>query len=301
MSLSSSATLVRELEDQIQKFWSPVFVPELKETAILPNLINTTFSADLQAQGDTVKVSMIEDAEGSRQKIDASGNHTTIHSEKLKTQQVNVVADQIFSASFELDSLVDLQTQIGSPSGQSRIREALLKGVELQMNDFIYSLVAPSTSNPDHEIDSVSDFNFSQLMAVRGLAAKAKWPASERYLLLDPQYYNDFLTDTKNSSSDFVGGDLPLIGGQRPVSRSGFMILEDNSDAMRRLSPTSGFDNGLAFHRDWCYMVAQMNPTFKLVDLAPNKQRGYLLVVDMVGGARLGLQGNVKHIKIYNS
>lgn len=296
-----AATNVRELEDQIQKFWSPVFVPELKENAILPNLINTTYSADLQAYGDTVKVSMVENALGSTKTIDANGNHTIIDSEKLKTQQVSIVADKIFSASFELDSLIDLQNQISSPAGRSRIREALLKGIELQMNEYIYSLVSPSLSAPDHSKSGVSDFNFAELMDIRGLAAKAKWPMMDRYLLLDPQYYNDFLTDTKNSSSDFVGGDLPLIGGQRPIVRSGFMILEDNSDAMRAISPTGAYDNAIAFHRDWCYMVAQMNPTFKLSDLHPNKTRGYLLTVDMVGGAKLGIQGNLKHAVVYNA
>jgi hypothetical protein len=296
-----AATNVRELEDQIQKFWSPVFVPELKENAILPNLINTTYSADLQAYGDTVKVSMVENAVGSTKTIDVSGNHTIIDSEKLKTQQVSIVADKIFSASFELDSLIDLQNQLGSPAGQSRIREALLKGIELQMNEYIYSLVQPSLSAPDHSKNSVSDFNFAELMDIRGIAAKAKWPSMDRFLLLDPQYYNDFLTDTKNSSADFVGGDLPLIGGQRPIVRSGFMILEDNSDAMRAISPTGAYDNALAFHRDWCYMVAQMNPTFKLSDLHSNKTRGFLLTVDMVGGAKLGIQGNLKHAVVYNA
>jgi hypothetical protein len=298
-----SATLVRELEDQIQKFWSPLFVPELKETAILPNLINTTYTSDLKAQGDTVYVSMVEAAEGERKTIDSSGAHTVISSEKLKTQRVGVVADQIFSASFELDSLIDLQSQIGSASGQSAIRNALLKGVELQVNKYLYSLVAPSASAPDHVLSGVADFNFTQLQTVRKLASQAKWGKDKPwYLLLDPSYHNDFSADTKNTSSDFVGGDLPLIGGMRPFSRSGFLISEDNSDAMAQLSAAGATEDfGLAFHPDFLYMVAQMNPTFKLSDLHSNKQRGYLLTVDMVGGAKLGIQGALKHIKIYNT
>lgn len=296
-----SATTVRELEEQIQEYWSPLFVPELKENALLPNLINTEFDSTLQNQGDTAYVSMIENAKGSRQQIKADGSHTVIQSEKLKTQRVGIKADQIFSGSFELDSLIDLQTQLNSPDGQSKIRQALLKGVELQINDYIYSLVSPSTTNPDHVRNGISDYNFAELMTDRGLAAKAKWPAGDRYMLLDPEYYNDFLTDSKNTSMDFVGNDLPLIGGQRPIQRSGFQIFEDNSDAMRQLSPGGNFSNGLIFHKDWIYMVAQMQPTFKLSDLHSNKQRGYLLTVDMVGGAKLGIQGNLKHIKVYNT
>jgi hypothetical protein len=296
-----SATLVRELEDQIQKFWSPLFVPELKENAVLPNLINTTFSGDLQSYGDTVKVSMINNANGTRQQIKNDGSHTSIISEKLKTQQVGIVADQIFSASFELDSLTDLQSQIGSPAGQSRIREALLKGVELQINEYIYSLVAPIGSGPNQVRNGIAAYDFNQLMTDRGIAAKRKWAQGDRYILLDPEFYGDFISAEKNSSADYVGSDLPLIGGQRPISRAGFLVLEDNSDAMRQLSPTGAFKNGLAFHRDWCYMVAQAMPTFKLSDLHGNKNRGYLLTVDMVGGAKLGLEGDKKHIQIYNT
>lgn len=293
-----SATIVKEVEDQIQKFWAPLFVPELKESAILPNLINTEYSSNLQAHGDTVYVSMVEAAEGSRKQIQANGSHTVIDSEKLKTQRVGIVADQIFSASFELDSLIDIQSQLGNPSGQSAIRNALLKGIELQINKYLYSLVSPSTSAPDHEIGSVTDFNFTQLQAVRKLASQAKWDRMKPwYLLLDPSYMNDFLSDQKNTSGDFVGQDLPLVGGQRPYSRSGFQILEDNSDAMAQISAGTE-DMALAFHPDFLYMVAQSQPTFKLSDLHSNKQRGYLLTVDMIGGAKLGLQGNVKHIVV---
>jgi hypothetical protein len=71
---------------------------------------------------------------------------------------------------------------------------------------------------------------------------------------------------------------------------------------MHQLSAGSATEDfALAFHPDFMYMVAQMQPTFKLSDLHSNKQRGYLLTVDMVGGAKLGLQGNLKHIVAYNS
>jgi hypothetical protein len=299
-----SATILNDVNAQIQKFWAPMFVSELKESALIPNLVNTTYSSDIKALGNAATVSMIEAATGSTKTIDSSGGHTVIDSEKLVSQNVQVVADKIFSASFELDSLIDLQSQLGSPDGQSKIRAALLKGIELQINDFVYSLAVPSTSAPDHDISSISDFNFAQLQAVRALASKAKWSRAEGpwNLLLNPDYMNDFMNDQKNSSSDYVGSDLPLVGGQRPYFRSGFQILEDNSDAMSRLSPTSvSTDLGLAFHKDFLYLVMQTMPTFKLSDLHANKQRGYLLTCDLVGGAKLGIQGNKKVIKIYNA
>lgn len=298
-----SATIITELNDQIGKIWSPLFVPELKESAVLPSLVSADYQGAITQANDTVYVSMIENATGERLPISSDGSHTVINSEKLATQRVGIVADQVFSASFELDSLIDLQTQLASPDGQSKIRMALMAGIEAQMNAYLYSLVSPSTSSPDHSIASVTDFNFAQLMAVRGLASVAKWSKSQPwYLLLDPSYYNDFLTDQKNVGAEYVGTDLPLIGGQRPISRSGFNIVEDNSAGMAGLGAATGSsDLALAFQKDFMYMVMQKAPTFKLSDLHSNKQRGYLLTVDLVGGAKLGLQGNKKHIVVYNS
>jgi hypothetical protein len=297
-----STTYIKELEQQIQKFWSPILVPELKESAVLPTLVSKDYQGEIKQGGDTVYVSMVESALGATKTIDNTGNHTVISTEKLQTQRIGIVADKIFEASFELDNLIDLQSQLGNPQGQSAIRAALMKGIELQMNDYLYSLVAPSSGTPDHLVSGVSDYNLAAHLANRTLASKAKWAMNKPwYALLDPDYYANFLTETKNTSMDFVGNDLPLIGGQRPHSRAGFQILEDNSDAMRRLSPTGVFKNALIFHPDFMYMVMQQQASFKLSDLHSNKQRGYLLTVEIIGGAKLGIQGNVKHIVNYNA
>jgi hypothetical protein len=45
--------------------------------------------------------------------------------------------------------------------------------------------------------------------------------------------------------------------------------------------------------------VMQTEPTFKISDLHSQKKRGYLISVDLVFGAGLGVEGSVKHI--YNT
>jgi len=296
-----SATLVNELSDQVQEFWAPMMVDELKEQAILPTLVSKDYEGSIKQGGDTVYISMVEAAEGSIKTIGV--DHQSYSSEKLVTQRKSVVANKIIEASFELDSLIDLQTQLGSPEGKSKIRAALNKGLELQLNKYLYSIVSPSTSAPDHSIASVSDFNASQVLAARLRASQAKW-ASENgwWLLLDPSYYNDFLSAATLVSSDYVGSDLPTIGGKKPFNRFGFNILEDNSTAMNQLSPTlAAADYALAFQPDFMYLVMQQEPTVKISDLHANKQRGYLLTAELVVGAGLGIEGAVKHQVIYNS
>lgn len=278
-----------------------MMVDELKESAILPTLVSKEYDGEIRQGGDTVYVSMVEAADGSIKTIGV--DHQNYSSEKLKTQRIGIVADKIIEATFELDSLIDLQTQLGSPEGKSKIRSALNKGLELQLNKYLYGLVSPSTSAPDHLISGVTDFNASQVLANRLLASQAKWAAEGGWwMLLDPSYYNDFLSAATLVSSDYVGSDLPTIGGKKPFNRFGFNILEDNSAAMNQLSPTAASaDYGLAFHPDFMYLVHQMQPTIKISDLHANKQRGYLISAELVVGAKLGIQGNVKHIVTYNS
>lgn len=296
-----SATLVAELADQAQKFWAPMMVDEMKESAILPTLVSRDYFGEIKQGGDTVYISMVEAADGSIKTIGV--DHQNYTSEKLKTQRVGIQANKIIEATFELDSLIDLQTQLGSPEGQSKIRSAMNKALELQLNSYLYSLVSPSLSAPDHSISGVTDFNASQVLANRLLAAQAKWASDAGWwLLLDPSYMNDFLSATTLVSSDYVGSDLPVIGGKKPYNRFGFNIMEDNSAAMSQLSPTAAAaDYALAFCPDFMYLVMQQVPTIKISDLHANKQRGYLLTAELVVGAGLSPQGSKKHIVTYNS
>lgn len=293
--MANVPTILNDVANQVEKFWSPIFVDELKESAVLPSLVSSEYEGEIKQGGDTVYVSMIQNAAGRRQPIAADGSHRTIEAEKMATQRVAIAADQIFTASFEFDSLIDLQTQLAAPSGKSKIREALLSGVEKQINDYLYSLIAPSTTGPDHLINSVSNFDFSQLMNVRKLASKAQWMKNDWFMLLDPDYMNNFLTDQKNVSADYAN-DLPLVGGQKQLVRSGFSILEDNSAGMATQSTAGGA--AIAFHKTFMYLVHQTAPTFKISDLHSGYKRGYLMTVDLVGGAKLGLQGAKKHIKV---
>lgn len=296
-----SATLVSELSDQVQKFWAPMMVDELKEQAILPSLVSKDYQGEIKNGGDTVYVSMVEAANGAIKTIGV--DHQSYSSEKLNSQRKAIVADTIIEATFELDSLIDLQTQLGSPEGKSKIRAALNKGMELKLNEFLYRKVSPSTSAPDHSIASVTDFNAARILLNRQLAAQAKWAADNGWwCLLDPSYYNDFLSAATLVSSDYVGSDLPTIGGKKPFQRFGFNIVEDNSEAMKYLSPTlATSDLGLMFQPDFMYLVMQQEPTIKISDLHANKQRGYLLSAEIIVGASLGIEGSVKHIVNYNA
>lgn len=290
-----SMTLVTDLENQVQKFWAPLVQDQLKEDTLLPSLVNKEYEGVIKRGGDTAYVSMINRPTAERKTKGAGAE--SFNSQQLETSRVAIVADQRISAAFEIEDLVDLQSQLSQDN--PKMRQVLFESLEIKLNDYLYSLVAPSTSAPDHTITSVTDFNATQLLAVRKLASQAKWSKNPGwYLLLDPSYTTDVLNAQTLTSSDYVP-DAPVVGGQMARQRFGFNVLEDNSAGLVALG-TSGADAGLAFHPDFMYLVMG-EPQVKISDLHSQKKFGYLLSVDMWVGAKLGLEGALKHISIINT
>jgi hypothetical protein len=280
-----SATDVNVVSNQIEKIWSPLFMKELRENMLLGALVNRAYEGSISGNGaDTVYVSQLNAPQGQLKTVGTDADY--FDSESMSLSRIAVQANKRAVASFEIADLVDLQSQLGAQD--SEIREALMYSVSKQINDYLFSFVSPSTSAPDHLLNSITDMNAAQLAAIRLLAAKAKWSKSPGwYGLLDPSYYSDILNAQTLTSSDYVGDEAPVIGGQVVKQRYGFNLLEDNS---------MGTDKGLFFHPDFLHLVMQQEPRFKVSDLHPNKKFGYVISVDIVFGAALGINGNLKHI-----
>jgi hypothetical protein len=142
----------------------------------------------------------------------------------------------------------------------------------------------------------------AQLKAIRVIAGKQKWPKSPGwYGLLSPDYYGDLMDSTKTiTSTDYVA-DQPVVGGEIISRRYGFNIIEDNSDGLDSLSPTTGNPAALFFHPAFCHMVTQMSARFKVSDLHSNEEFGYVISVDVVGGAAIGIEGDKMHVSVVNA
>jgi hypothetical protein len=280
---------VAEVQDQIQKFWSPLFTKELREQLLLGSLVNKDYQGEIKQQGDTVYVSQISAPAGSLKTVGTDADE--FDSDTLVTTRVPIVANKRATAAFELSELADLQSQIGS--AQSAIRESLMYSVEKQINDYLYSIIAPSAGSPDHVLNSVSTMDASQVLAIRELAAVAKWLKDKSwYGLMDPAYYNNILAATTMTSRDYTGGDQPTVSGQVATQRFGFNLLEDNS-----LSNKEAY----FFHPDFMHLVMQTQARFKVSDLHANKKFGYLVSVDMIFGAAQGIAGDKKVISVSGS
>ena len=284
-----SVTTLAEVANQIQKYWSPLFTKQLRESLLLGGLVDKKYQGAIARQGDTVRVSQVNAPNG--QLLTVGTDADSFASEAISTSYIDIKADKRAVAAYEFQDLVELQSQISQSNPE--VMEALRYALAKQINDYLYSLVSPSTSSPDHSISGISDFNATQLAAVRTLAAQAKWPDMPGwYGLLDPQYYGDMLNATTMVSSDYGASDAPLIGGKVALKRYGFNLIEDNSRSA---------DQGLFFHPDFMHMVTQSEVQVKISDLHSQQKFGVVMSIDMIFGAKLGINGNVKHIEVYNS
>lgn len=294
----SEITRMSDIADQVKKYWGPLGINKLKQDSLLPSLVSKEYEGTLQNEGDTVYVSEVNVPNATRKTTGAG--EESFEASKVSTTRVGITANQTITAAYELQSLTQIESQI--KEGNSAIRESLMQSLEVKLNEYLYSLIAPSTSAPDHSVSGVSDFNATALLAVRKLASAARWAKDGNwYGLLDPSYYNDLLNAATMTSSDYVP-DQAVVNGQIAMKRFGFNLLEDNSDAILSLSPAlAGADVGLFFHKDFMHLVMPQSITFKISDLHSNKQHGYLLSAHIVCGAGLGCNGAKKHILNYNT
>src|SRR3972149_4494848 len=112
------ATLLADVQNQVQTFWSNMFMDELKERTLLPSLVNKDYQGEIKPGGSTVRVSQVNRPTAD-QNAGGSG-HEFFNTTKLSTNYIDIVADQVFSAAYEFDDLVALQSQIGAQDSKIR-------------------------------------------------------------------------------------------------------------------------------------------------------------------------------------
>lgn len=282
-------TDLAQVNEQIQKYWAAVFTQEMREQLLMGALVNKSYQGDLKQGGDTVYVSQLAAVTGELKDVGTDAD--TFNSELMSTSRVAIVANKRAVASYKVADLVTIQSQL--EQGKPEILESLRFSVSKKINDYLYSLVSPSASSPDHIVNSVSTFGLSTLQAVHKLANEAKWPMDGQwYGLLSPQYYADLLGVTAATSTDFGANDAAVISGQIALKRFGFSILGDNS----RSGALATF-----FHPSFMHMVMQTQVQLKVSDLHSQNQFGYVISADVVFGAVQAVDGNKRVIQVIST
>lgn len=278
-----SATTLTEVANQIQKYWAPVTTNKLRETLLLAELVNKEYEGQINVGGDTVYVSQVDDLDG--QNLTVGTDADAFSTELVTTTRVAIQANKRAVCAVKFHDLVSLQSQID----QDSVRDAMVYAINKQINTYLYTLVAPSTSAPDHTTASVTTLAVAEVGAQRVLAGAAKWDNSKPwYGLLSPAYNGDLAVNTTLASGDFTEG-MSIVAGQAPRKVMNFNLFEDTS--------RTG-DYGLFFHPDFMYFVRQTEVQVKISDLHALGQFGVMLSVDLVYGAVLGISGASKHTTV---
>lgn len=284
-----SITNLAAVQDQVDKYISPILTKQLRSALLLGSVVDKTYEGAIAKGGDRVRVWQVNAPNG--QMLDVGTDADSFTAETINKSYIDITASKRAVAAYEFADLVELQSRVNA--NDPAVMDSLVYALNKQINTFLYSLMVPSTSGPDHDVSGVTDFNASQLSNLRLLAASAKWGKDKPwYLLLSPSYYSDLLNATTMTDTAQGASDLPLIGGEFGIKRHGFMIFEDNS---------LGTDVGYALHPDAIHMVSQTQVQTKISDLHAVGRFGFKMSVDMVLGGAVGVDGAKKMIKVYNS
>jgi hypothetical protein len=259
---------------------------QLRESLLLGSLVNKEYQGSLAKMGDRVRVYSVNAPSATTKTVGTSGSNE-FSASAISTSYVDVTADKHVTAAFEFADEVELMSMI--ESGNPEVMQSLVFSVEKAVNSALYTAMVPSAAAPDHQLVT-GDLNNTQLLAIRKLAAQAKWDTMKGwYGLIDPSYYSDVLAAQTLVSSDFGAADAPVISGKLGLRRYGFQIFEDNSLAE---------DVGYFFHPDALLMVMAKEMSIKVSDLHPVGKHGVLLSCDLIFGVALGIEGAKKCIKV---
>lgn len=282
----ANITLVTELADQVPKAWSPLTVDELKSRAMMMQLTNRDYEGQVANPGDSVYITQFQVGTADRRAV--GSGHEQFSPQQLNSARKTLTMNQVIDHVIELDDLVPLQTQLTNP--ESELRMKMERELALKADAYIFSLISPSTSGPDHLIGGTTDFNATEIGRNRRLASQAKWSMNEPwYQILDPQYYSDLLGATTMTSNDYVDEKTPTVAGQFVQQRYGFNILENNNSAFLALDTgaTATQDVGLAFCPSFLHTAYGAVEWF-LTDNRPAGKYTAYLGVKMLMGAVIG-------------
>ncbi len=278
-------TTIADVQNEMEKYWSPLTFDQLVQDNGLISVVNTDYEGQIQNAGDTVYISTVSPLTASQQTIGVDAD--TFDSQKIVTTRTTLTCDQVFSASIEVSSFVELQSLV-KPSSDSRFRDLMTRAIADKMNSWLLGKVKAANDVANKATITVAEFRDARVFA-----GQKKWPKDGNwYAFLDPTYWGDALVDTTLSNAEFVT-DMPISTNVRFRNLLGFRAAEENS-----LSA----DHALFMHRDFLYLAIQQRPTFKVSDLHSQKKRGFLVSCDVVAGAvKNAYAGDDLHFKVVNA
>lgn len=269
-----------EMANLIPELWSPMMYSELRSKLILGNFFNRDYSGVISDVGSTVKINQITAPTAQ----DTTDDKALIESQEMNVNQIEVKADRIARASFEITNIAWLQSQ----EFQDEAREALVYSIMKSMETKIIAAMVPSASAPDHIIAPATASSLAQvdIGSIRTLLSTQSVPVEGRGLFLAPTYYGDLL-GTNFASQDYIPVGSPSATGSFSTPVYGFQVQEHDG-----LSTDVGF----GAHRSALSIVMSEGIQVSITDMKAAKKDAYLVMAKMIYGIKL--MDNKRIVKI---
>lgn len=213
------------------EIWSANLLVALRKSLVYagPGIVNRDYEGDIQAAGDTVRITSISDPTIGTY----NPNTTVIAPEELTDAQRTLVIDQAKYFAFFVDD-VDQRQAKGNvmPEAMRRAAYKLADGVDQYVAGLYTGVntanVVGSTGSPINVATTATDAYDKVLVPLRTALARANVPTEGRFVVVSPEFHASLLRDSRFIKVNESGTSEALRNGM--VGRAaGFDILESNN------------------------------------------------------------------------
>jgi hypothetical protein len=261
-----------QMTNLIPEIWSEKLYTSLKANLVLANLFSRDYENEISQKGDSVNVAQLSAISGERITDDTQAFTTSPVT--VTTQQI--VADSIFSAAVQVTDVAKLQ----SIAYETELQNTLVHAIQKALEDYIITLMVPSASAPDHQINCASSglLAAADVAGMRYLLSAQSVPMSDRYLVVDPNFYGDLLGQANFVSNDYIPANSASSTGMITNPLYGFGVQESSNMAV-----TTGY----AFHKSALAVVLQRGVNIEVASTLSNNRYGMIIAANIIGGAKL--------------
>lgn len=255
-----------ELVNLIPTVWSTTFFEQLKTNLILGSLFSREYEGEIAKKGDTVKVNQIVSPDAET----LAGDESTFTPGLIVVNQFELKADKQTIVSAEITDLAQLQSE----SFMEDLKKEMMYKLMLKIEQDIIALCVAEFTAVNVAVDGA--FSAADFGKARTTLSLAKVPKTDRYALLDPNFYGSALQQNSIISSDFAEGKAFV--DQEIGKVLGMKVAEHDALAAHR---------ALVVHKSAVQLVMQKGVNFKISDMHSSYKLGYLISCDVVWGQKV--------------
>lgn len=263
-------TAATQLSVLVPEIWSQRYYDVLLAELPFNSIISRDWEGEIQSLGDTVRISTLPEFD---EAIELAEDARADASALVATQQSLVINRRVVK-----DFIVTNMALLQSIPFMEKMRELAVYSINKKIQSTIISLIAPSTSAPDHTIafDSGTTLALADILEVKELLDAQDVPMSSRYIVMGAAQLNDVYNITGFTSSDFITSGAPIQTGQLPPALVGFAPKF-----------TSVLGNVVyLFHSSFMTMAAQQELNIAEYDLGVDGKRARRINCDVLWGVK---------------